>query len=303
MNLIKTKELYRHACQDSNDLHIITEEERIELQRHLVKIYKEIESVCVKHNLSVMLAYGSVLGAIRHGGFIPWDDDIDLFMPRKDYELFIHRYSVELPENLRVYAPNMNKKSISRFAKVVDVRTKFIEAEADDLNDPSQGVFVDIFPLESMKITPIVNRIRKWMSLMLLYIGSSVRQYELNYKSYKKLMASSKPARINYWLREIFGFCFSFWNYCKWYNIIDRFCRNDEATGYVADLIGVYKWQPIPSEVFLPPKKGTFEHISVYLPNDPVRHLELTYANWQDLPPEDERYQHYIRYLKLNKDS
>lgn len=303
MNFIKTKALYRQACKDSNDLHIITEEERVELQKHLLKMYKEIESVCMRHNLSVMLAYGSVLGAIRHGGFIPWDDDIDLFMPRKDYDLFIHRYSAELPEYLRVYAPNLKNKSISRFAKVVDVRTKFIEAEADDLNDPSQGVFVDIFPLESMKKTPLVNSIRKYFSLMLMYVGSSVRQYELNYKSYKKLMTNSKLGRINYWIRNILGFCFSFWNYSKWYSIIDHFCKSNESTGYLADLIGIYKWQPIPKEVFLPPQKGTFEHISVFLPNDPVRHLELTYASWQELPPEEERYQHYIRSLKLSMDS
>lgn len=288
------------ACQESTDLHVITEDERSKLKSHLIRMYKEIESICIKHNLTVMLAYGSVLGAIRHGGFIPWDDDMDLFMPRKDYELFIHRYSSELPENLKLYAPNMKTKSISRFAKVVDVRTRLLEAEADDLDDPSQGVFVDIFPLDSITNTPFTNGIRKFISMILMYVGSSVRQYELNFRAYRKLMNNSSQALINYWIRHLIGFCFSFMNYNQWYNLIDNFCKNDKQTGFVADLLGTNKWMPIPQEIFLPPQVGTFEHIVAFLPHDSERQLELTYSNWQELPPMNERYQHFIRKLEFN---
>ena len=92
MNILRTQNLYMQACRKSSDVHELTSDELKRLQSHLLKMYKELESLCVKHNLTVMLAYGSVLGAVRHGGFIPWDDDLDVFMPRKDYELLINRY-------------------------------------------------------------------------------------------------------------------------------------------------------------------------------------------------------------------
>ena len=119
----------------------MTDEERTRLQQHLLEMYKEIEAVCVKHDLTVMLAYGSVLGAIRHGGFIPWDDDMDLFMPRRDYELLINDYADDLPEHLKVYAPNCKNGTYGRFAKVIDTKTKFIPAGVEDTGSPKQGIF------------------------------------------------------------------------------------------------------------------------------------------------------------------
>ena len=185
INIIKTRDLYQKACQNKYDLHVLTDEERQKLQRHLLWMYKEIEVVCLKNNLTVMLAYGSVLGAIRHAGFIPWDDDMDLFMPRKDYDLFINHYSSDLPEYLQVYAPNSKNKALTRFAKVVDTRTKFIEADEDDNDDHSQGIFVDIFPLDSLNPSEkIKNTIKRLLSMIFMYVGASVRQYELNNENY-----------------------------------------------------------------------------------------------------------------------
>jgi lipopolysaccharide cholinephosphotransferase len=102
--MFRTKDIYMQMCHQSDELHELTEEERIRLQAHLRKMYKDVEAVCLRHGLTVMLADGSVLGAIRHGGFIPWDDDIDLNMPRRDYEEFINTYASELPDHYKVFA-------------------------------------------------------------------------------------------------------------------------------------------------------------------------------------------------------
>jgi len=299
MSLIRTKDLYQEACRNSSDIHMMTEDERKALQNHLLKIYKEIETVCKKHNLIVMLAYGSVLGAIRHGGFIPWDDDMDLFMPRKDYELLINCFADELPPCLRIYAPNSNNKPIARFAKVVDVKTKFIEAYADDLNDDSQGVFIDIFPLDSLSDNVWRNRFNRYISMMMMYIGSSVGFYEQKSRNYRQLMDYSLSTRFNYWFRYCLGWIFSFMSFHGWMNLIDSFCRNDSSTSYLADLIGGYKWQPIPKEEFLPVVQGTFEGLSVFLPFDSHKHLERTYNDWKKIPKEEDRCQHYIRDFRI----
>ncbi len=300
MSFIKTKALLQDAYRNFADVHEMTDKERSRLQQHLVLMYKEIETICIKHNLKIMLAYGSALGAVRHGGFIPWDDDLDLFMPRKDYDLFINQYADELPEFLKVFAPNSKNKAYGRFAKVIDIRTKFIRAGAEDRNEESQGIFVDIFPLDSIKQTPLRNQLSRFVCMALMYIGSSVGIYEDNSPTYKRLMTYSSSTKANYWLRHILGYMFSFIKYEKWMNIIDCFCKNDKETGYVDDLVGVYKWQPVPKSVFVPPVRGRFEGEDVFLPHEVVFHLENSYGNWQWVPPEDKREQHFIRYIKFD---
>ena len=103
MKLFNTRALYWEACRNSKDLHAMTDDERRNLQAHLRHIYLDIEKVCKKHNLQMMVAYGTVLGALRHKGFIPWDDDIDLFMPRKDYDLLVNKYAEELPAKYKIF--------------------------------------------------------------------------------------------------------------------------------------------------------------------------------------------------------
>ncbi len=303
MKLLRTKFLYQEACRNSPDVHEITERERIELQHRLLSIYREIEAVCIRHNLTVMLAYGSVLGAIRHGGFIPWDDDMDLFMPRRDYELMINQYADELPDFLKVYAPNSRNKAITRFAKVVDTRTKFIEAESDDLDDPSQGVFVDIFPLDSIGVNSFLNAVNRYISMFLMYMGSSVGYYEKNSVNYRKLMAYSFTTRFNYWFRYCLGFFGSFISFQTWMNIIDKFCKKNNRTGFLDELVGVYKWHPLPESIFLPPVRGKFEGINVFLPHDAKRHLEHSYHDWQRIPRKEERGQHFINCIKINPEN
>ena len=206
----------------------------------------------------------------------------------------------ELPEFLKVFAPNSKNKAYGRFAKVIDIRTKFIRAGAEDRNEESQGIFVDIFPLDSIKQTPLRNQLSRFVCMALMYIGSSVGIYEDNSPTYKRLMTYSSSTKANYWLRHILGYMFSFIKYEKWMNIIDCFCKNDKETGYVDDLVGVYKWQPVPKSVFVPPVRGRFEGEDVFLPHEVVFHLENSYGNWQWVPPEDKREQHFIRYIKFD---
>ena len=111
----------------------------------LLNIMDCIDSFCSKKDLRYYLTGGSLLGAIRHKGFIPWDDDIDIAMPRKDYEVFSESFNAEKFDNY-IY---ISEKNISKYylpyGKVIDKRTLLVENVA---NPVEMGINVDVFPID-----------------------------------------------------------------------------------------------------------------------------------------------------------
>lgn len=114
------------------------------VKRLQLEILDDIAQYCEKNNLRYYLAYGTLIGAIRHKGFIPWDDDIDIMMPRPDYEQFCREYKSQ-NGNLEVRSTQNDKSCYINFAKVHDIRTRYQEEYSIE-ND--YGVFVDVFPLD-----------------------------------------------------------------------------------------------------------------------------------------------------------
>ena len=301
INIFKTKDIYLQMCRKSPDLHALSAEERLMLQDHLRKIYLEIEKVCDRHQLTVMLADGSVLGALRHKGFIPWDDDIDLNMSRKDYEAFIDKYSSELPSNYIVFAPNSKNGPISNFCKVMDMNTEIVHpGEEEQMNH--YGISVDIFPLESIDPDrPLYNKWKRICSLLLIYIAASVSQYKSHSLLYRKLMSGSAAARFNYWFREFIGFIFSFKHTSEWQNAFDSYVRNVEDTGFVHRPSDFYRWEPIPQDVFFPVKKVPFDDINAYIPNKAIDILEYDFGDWHIVPKPEDRWEHFLVSIKFSK--
>lgn len=115
-----------------------------ELKNIEFDLLKEFRSFCEKNNIRYFLAYGTLLGAIRYKGFIPWDDDVDVLVPREDYNRLIKMY--EDSGYYRLYSIERNKKFGYPFAKLCDNRTKKVEGNFN--NGVDQGVEIDIFPLD-----------------------------------------------------------------------------------------------------------------------------------------------------------
>ncbi len=154
-------------------------------------IMQKIDDICRAHKLTYFAIGGSVLGAVRHQGFIPWDDDIDIGMPRKDYEAFLKYASEELPEGYFLQTFFTEKKSPFYFAKVRKDNTKFVEYYLRDL-DIHQGLFVDIFPFDNVPDNETVKKLHYrlcriashlYLSKSLTTVASSRFEHKDNYKS------------------------------------------------------------------------------------------------------------------------
>ena len=118
------------------------------VQNEILSIFIEIDKLCEKHNLRYYAIGGTCIGAVRHNGFIPWDDDLDIAMPRKDYERFIAIASEELPKHLKLFLPTEIEHFECVFCKVHNINTTFIQRYVSMYPDRYTGVYVDIMPLD-----------------------------------------------------------------------------------------------------------------------------------------------------------
>ena len=119
-----------------------------EIKEIELEILKEIHQICEKENIRYALCDGTLLGAVRHGGFIPWDDDIDIMMPRKDYDAFI-KYCKANQTKLKLLCVETDENYGYLFAKASDTNTVLYENNANS-QKIEMGVNVDIFPLDGL---------------------------------------------------------------------------------------------------------------------------------------------------------
>ena len=113
----------------------------------LLEILGDFIRVCEKYGLTYFAAYGTAIGAVRHQGFIPWDDDIDVGMPRKDYDRFFEVFQQELGEKYALLTPEIDNRYACTVTHIQKKGTKFISEMSQDLKC-EQCIFMDIFPFD-----------------------------------------------------------------------------------------------------------------------------------------------------------
>ena len=113
-------------------------------------ILQDVHLFCVKNKINYSLGYGTLIGALRHKGFIPWDDDVDILMPRPDYELFCETYYSQ--DYKLIYYGN-DPTSLTAFARVVDYKKTHCES-ARPWTKQESGVWIDIFPIDGVEVEP-----------------------------------------------------------------------------------------------------------------------------------------------------
>lgn len=117
-------------------------------QMRMLEILKEIDRICKKYGIQYWLSSGTLIGAARHGGFIPWDDDLDIEMMRDDYERLMEVLPSELPTTMALQTHKTDPTYFFYYAKIRDRRSLLAEGNNYDRMWKEQGIYIDIFPLD-----------------------------------------------------------------------------------------------------------------------------------------------------------
>ena len=260
----------------------IEEAKKIELD-----ILDFIDSFCKEHGINYCINYGTLIGAIRHKGFIPWDDDIDLSMTRENYEKFIQLFS-EKQSRYKLLSLETDDQYFNNFIKIVDPTTKIIDTRNTKTYD--SGVFIDIFPMDTFNDTKVVDICYKLESFKLL-----------SFSKHKNIVYGDSKLkdliRTLFWLllRPISPRFFA-------HQIEKQIQKYRVKDGkYIAFIPSKFKEKEVfAKEVFEDLIEVPFEHLLLSAPKQYDAILKQYYGDYMTLPPKEKQfYSHEFEAYKL----
>ena len=170
--LISTRSVMLNT-QPMGDIRHVTDEEVRELQKVMLRMVKDVAEVCEKHGICYMADGGTALGSVRHKGFIPWDDDVDIIMPRDDLNRFVEIFDRELGDKYELVTPNAPGHKVASLITEIYDKNSYKSSLHNMDTDLPQGVMIDIVPLEYAPLNPVVRKIKGTVAMFLQYIAVS----------------------------------------------------------------------------------------------------------------------------------
>ena len=254
-----------------------------------MEIAKAVVALCDKHGLTYYMLGGTMLGAIRHQGFIPWDDDIDLGMPREDYERFLELAPQELPQGLKVVNYRNTPDYQYYITRVQDTDTR-VEEERIGNDSRYTCASIDIFPIDG---TPNNGLLRKIYFFRVLYHRALM---SLCYKdSIDRKRKRSNKEKLLLWIMEripVEKLTTPYKQKCK----IDKLLRKQKVEGskYIGNIMGAYRTREIvPADFYGSGAYYPFEDTQLRGLAKYHEYLTYTYGDYMQLPPEDKRKTHF----------
>ena len=266
----------------------ISQEDLKKLHEVQVEILKDIDKFCQEHNITYFLIAGTLLGAVRHKGFIPWDDDIDIGMLRSDYEKFIKTYPSDKNNKYFVQTLETDSNYWHSYAKIRKKNTFMNEAKIASLN-LNKEIFVDLFPFDNVKDGGY-DKI-KYRANIIKVIRESIYV--------KRKIITLRDCRIKF-LSAIF-LIFPVKTLYKFQKKLMMKYDKIETTN-VACYIGEYQTRNeyLKKDVFLPVKKQEFAGEMFNAINKPEVYLEQIYGDYMKLPPKEKRVAHGVLEISLD---
>ena len=248
--------------------------------------------VCSKLSLRYYLMGGTLLGAVRHQGFIPWDDDIDVAMPRKDYEIFLREGQKYLPEHLFLQSMHTDPHYCMNFAKIRNSRTTFVEYSVHK-HPMNHGVFIDVFPLDYYPDDTEKQRAMDFQQ----------RLFKLRLRAEVKIPPQSRhrfPFNLKADIATVLT-CLRYPCFRKALEAREKLQREVRPSGFWANYCGAWgKREIMPMEWYGAGTLMTFEGLTVVGPEKYDKWLTQVYGEYMQLPPVEKRVgHHYVQAIDL----
>lgn len=284
----------------SPELHVVTDEELQQLHCILLEMANDIAQVCRENNIPWILTGGSALGAVRHKGFIPWDDDMDLSMFREGFVRFKALFPEKYPDKYELKLPG-DEGYLYHFPKIYRKNTTVLNIQS--AQNTHECVSVDIFIMENASDNKAVRSIHGLVCTALLMVASVMRMKRCEH-NLLKYGANSKRLCAAVKKRAFFSAFFSFLTLEQWLEITDKvfsLCK-DSASVYIVipSGNGHYFGELFLREKMRTVKQASFEGEQYFLPEDPDYYLRIRYGeDYMRIPPINAQEKHAFIYFNI----
>ena len=252
-----------------------------DLQAKMLGLLAELIRVCEENNLTYWACGGTCIGALRHNGFIPWDDDLDVYMPRDDYEKLWELRDKFNSEQFVLCRTTKERNYHHRVQQLVDITTTFINQRSVD-EDIEHGVYIDIIPMDACAPAGL-SRLSQIKNAILFSIYNVQCLPEFHGGRLFRFVVGAALKCVSSANRR-----YRIWSKCE-----KRMTRwSWEKTDKVVELAASTKvlLNPYPKEWFTGVKKHVFEDIEINLPGGVEKYLTQVFGDYMSLPPESERH-------------
>lgn len=272
------------------------------IQNLLLRKMKEIAVILEEEGIKWTLSGGSILGAVRHKGFIPWDDDIDVFMTREEFEKLRKIFDEKLSYGFVLKSPG-DPGYLLHYPQIQIKGTKMRHVQS--VGDETEGLFIDIFIFENTYDNALLRRIHGLECTALLFIDSCLRM-DLCKANMAKYSQNDPGLMKEVNSRARFAWLFKYRSLEKWLKLSDKkfSCIKNKNSKYVVAPGGAahYFGEVFLREELCEPVKAPFETEEFYLPKGYDYYLKLRYHDYMTLPKEEDRERHVYAMIDLGEE-
>jgi lipopolysaccharide cholinephosphotransferase len=269
-----------------------------ELQAVNLAMIRLLDEICGRYGLTYYALGGTLIGAVRHQGFIPWDDDVDIGMPRPDFEQFLKVAPAALPEGYRLRTIHTSDAYRTYMVKIENTSVSFYREfyARNTVVEKPICAWIDVMPIDGMpgdrrqfyRHLKRLKTARQMISLSLLdkNMGTSKK------RSRKEMLVIRAGLRTG---------LYRLLNPERMYARFERLCRKYSVTDapILGNTVGIYgRREFVRREVFGTPVRRKFEDLMIACPQDTDAYLRHVYGDYMTLPPEADRHTHEIRFAK-----